>query len=427
MSSLDYTHFIDKSVVPPLTKALCRMSLEQYPPFLERLLGVWGPLSREPFKGITSDGTPVEGLSSLTANGAPVEQAARAADAWLASLAPSERARAALPLASDAWRQWQNTPLILSDALELEELGESQRQLALQVVAASLSPRGYERARVIMANNQFMGELVQMTDVLNEWRFALSIFGQPSTSEPWGWQLFGHHLAINCFFIGGQMVLSPVFMGMEPDDHDDQGQRRRLFEPHESRALSLLHSLSGPERARATLYESMLTADQPAQRFHPDDGRVRGGAFQDNRIVPYEGVPVAALGRKQRLHLLELASLFIDNLPTGPAAARMQDIERHLNDTWFAWIGKHDDASPFYFRIHGPVAMIEFDHHSGIFLANKEPERFHVHSIVRTPNGGDYGADLLGMHYARTHPHGPQPHSHDGGKTFHRHGDEEGK
>jgi hypothetical protein len=32
------------------------------------------------------------------------------------------------------------------------------------------------------------------------------------------------------------------------------------------------------------------------------------------------------------------------------------------------------------------------------------PYREHVHSMVRTPNGNDYGKDLLRQHYI-SHPH----------------------
>ena len=38
---------------------------------------------------------------------------------------------------------------------------------------------------------------------------------------------------------------------------------------------------------------------------------------------------------------------------------------------------------------------------------NEVPSRHHVHTVVRTPHGGDYGADLLGQHHARF--------DHDGG------------
>ena len=53
--------------------------------------------------------------------------------------------------------------------------------------------------------------------------------------------------------------------------------------------------------------------------------------------------------------------------------------------------------------------MIEFDHHSGVFLTNELPAKFHIHTIVRTPNGNDYGMDLLRMHYAQEHHEQARP------------------
>jgi hypothetical protein len=424
MSTADFSGFVDPAKVPRLSKDECRMGLFQYPPFLDRLLGVWGPLSRERFRGLTTDGKLIEGLFSMDPEGAPVAAAAEAASSWLAALDPAIRAKVCFPVDSDLWRHWQNTPLILRDPqVELIELPAPQRALALELVRASLSARGHERAREVMENNLFLGRLVDMTQTLNEWSFTLSIFGTPSTERPWGWQVFGHHLALNCMFLGGKMVLSPVFMGLEPD-HDRDGKHRRMFEPHEQGALRLMRSLSDSERARAVLYGSMLTADQPAGRYHPDDGRQVGGAFQDNRVVPEEGLLVSSLGVNARRNLLSLAELFVENLPDGPAEGRMRELERYLDKTYFAWIGPVDDVNPFYFRIHSPVALFEFDHHSGIFLANEEPARFHVHTIARTPNGGDYGADLLRHHYAaggHNHAAPGQQHSHDGGLTFHGH------
>ena len=58
--------------------------------------------------------------------------------------------------------------------------------------------------------------------------------------------------------------------------------------------------------------------------------------------------------------------------------------------------------------------MIEFDHHTGVFLTNEEPMTFHTHTIVRTPNGNDYGMDLLRLHY-ETAPHHNHGHKHDHG------------
>lgn len=40
--------------------------------------------------------------------------------------------------------------------------------------------------------------------------------GTPSATEPWGFQFDGHHLVINYFVLGHQVVMSPCFWGSEP-------------------------------------------------------------------------------------------------------------------------------------------------------------------------------------------------------------------
>lgn len=90
-------------------------------------------------------------------------------------------------------------------------------------------------------------------------------------------------------------------------------------------------------------------------------------------------------------------------MPEGHAALKRRQVEDHLAETRFAWRGGHDDTAAFYYRIHSPVLLVEYDNHPGIFLDNDEPERFHVHTIVREPNGNDYGKSLLAQHYATHH------------------------
>jgi hypothetical protein len=44
---------------------------------------------------------------------------------------------------------------------------------------------------------------------------------------------------------------------------------------------------------------------------------------------------------------------------------------------------------------------------------NDAPSRDHIHTVVRTPNGNDYGRDLLRQHYAQhDHAHGAMGHRH---------------
>ena len=120
--------------------------------------------------------------------------------------------------------------------------------------------------------------------------------------------------------------------------------------------------------------------------------------------MPTEGVLVAELSTGQKDKIVELASAFFAYLPDAPLAAKLNAIEQHFDRTWWCWIGGTDDEDPFYYRIQSPVAMMEFDHHPGVWLSNDEPAKCHIHTCVRTPNGNDYGKDLLRQHYAKMHP-----------------------
>lgn len=377
----------------------------------------WNALYAQPYRGVTTDGVVIPNLNALGPNGAPAEAMFNAARALLAALPHALQHAVQFRVDADEWRRWNNTEIYMHPyGLRLEELEPGHRQAVLEVVRASLSGSGYDKVRDVMRLNQFLGELVGNTRVLGEYSYNFSLFGQPSRSEPWGWQLFGHHLALNCLVLGEQMTITPTFMGAEPD-HADEGPypRHRIFEDEERWGLELMRSLAPELQDRALTYRSMSPgegSDMPESRFHRADQRQLGGAFQDNRVVPYEGVRATDFSAAQKTRLLDLVAAYLKPLPEGPLQARMEQVERHLADTWFSWIGPFEDGQPFYYRIQSPVAMIEFDHHSGVFLANEEPKPFHVHTIVRTPNGGDYGMDLLKLHYAEAH----QGH-HPGGRA----------
>ncbi len=376
-------------------------------PRARELFEAWAALGQQPFKGLTTDGVPRSGLFGLEDQGAPVGTMVAAALALLARFNPVERAAACFPVDTRVWQQWQNTEILIErHGLRLDETSEANREAVMAVVAASLSTKGFQLSRDVMRLNRFLGDLVGGPDVLGEWSYTFCLFGTPSPLEPWGWQLFGHHLSLSCLVVGGQMVLSPTFMGAEPT-YADHGAfaGTSVFEDEERKGLALMRSLSPEQRSRALISTSMKGEDHPPGRWHFADHLHLGGAHQDNRIVPYEGITGTALAARQRRDLIDLVSAYVAPLPAGPLAARLAEVERHLDETHFCWIGGQEEASTFYYRIQSPVIFIEFDHHSGVFLTNPEPAKFHVHTLVRTPNGNDYGVDILRQHYAQADHH----------------------
>ena len=370
-----------------------------------RLFDEWAALAAQPFRGITDGGGRRRGLFALKPEGAPVAAMAAAAGRLLDALTPEQRGRTLHPVGSPLWREWQNTEMLVEEhGLRLERADAAVRALAMAVVRESLSEKGFSESVGVMRLNAFLGEVLGAPGVLNEWSYTFCLFGQPSQAEPWGWQLFGHHLALNCLVLGGQMVLTPGFLGAEIA-HADAGPHAglRLFRDHERRGLALMNALPRALRERAVVGRSMTGADLPEGRRHFADHLHLGGAYRDNRAVPYEGLEAAAMDAAARRALVDLAGEYLGNLPEGPFRARMEAFERHLGETRFCWIGGTGEADAFYYRIQSPVAFIEFDMHGGVFLTNREPAKFHIHTIVRTPNGNDYGIDLLRQHYRRSH------------------------
>jgi hypothetical protein len=117
-------------------------------------------------------------------------------------------------------------------------------------------------------------------------------------------------------------------------------------------------------------------------------------------------VPASALSATQQSALLDLVALYVGNMRDDQAKVKMDDVRAHLNDTHFAWVGAATDTSVFYYRIHSPVVLIEFDHQRPVGTTSintpGQPTRAHIHVVVRTPNGNDYGKDLLAQHLRRS-------------------------
>ena len=167
-------------------------------------------------------------------------------------------------------------------------------------------------------------------------------------------------MAVNASVCGADLSISPTFFGAEPD-YIDEGPHKglRLFSEEEHLPLKLMQSLAPELQKKAQLYELMVGDHLPEDKWNPFDERHLGGATRDNRVIPYEGVCVKDFTSDQRQQVLRILAAFQEHLPEGPRRARMAQIERHLDETYFAWIGSFGDADPYYYRLQSPVALAE--------------------------------------------------------------------
>ena len=352
----------------------------------------------EPFKGITTNGELVSGLFALRATGISTAPVRSAAEAFLGGLSAEQRARAEFPVDDREWRMWVNTPAPARQGVSFEELSDAQRELALGLLRASLSTRGFEKTANIMKLNETFAELQttpQRKALFGQWKYWLTIMGTPSASEPWGWQLDGHHGIVNYFVLGDQVVMTPTFLGSQPVRAESgKFKGTAVLREEQDKGLALFASLEPAQRAVAAIRNERGTVPSLA------------GAYRDNVVLDYAGIRAADLDARQRTLLLELIAEYVNNAPEGHARIRLAEVNEHIDDTYFAWAGTADPLGAFYYRVQSPVVLIEFDHQlTTLSDGSRVPNRDHVHTVIRTPNGNDYGKDLLRQHYAQ-HPHG---------------------
>ena len=355
-----------------------------------------------PLCGLTADGHAIPGLFTTrhgTVDTGPLRDAALA---FLAALDPADQRKANFPLEASERRAWSNVhPNFFRHGVMLDDLTAPQRACGLDLLRTTLSARGFAQARDIMRLNELLVTVSGSPGEFGEWPYFISIFGTPAADAPWGWQLDGHHLNVNCCVLGDEIVLTPTFMGSEPCRVASGPLTGiEVFALEQQVGLDLIRSLDATQHAAAVLYSSIMPGTLPPHLEHWIDGRMQAGAFKDNAVLPYRGLRADALTDAQRRLLRRATDLYVGWARDDHAAVRTKEVDAHLDETWFSWFGGTGDADPFYYRIHSPVVLIELDCHPGIVFDNAEPTRHHIHTIVRTPNGGDYGTDLLTRHHA---------------------------
>ncbi len=352
----------------------------------------------EPFTGVTSDGTVVPSLFGTRSTGVSTAPAVTAAKAFLAALSEPQRTKTLFAVDDPEWRKWMNQHFYVRQGVGFDEMSAAQREAAFGLLKASLSARGLTLTRDIMRLNHTLGELNDNDFVqYGEWFYWITVMGTPSATEPWGWQLDGHHVIINYYVQGDQVVMTPTFIGSEPvTATSGKYAGTSVLQDEQNTALAFINSLDATARAKA-IVAPVKTANNN-----------RTEAFKDNAVLPYQGVKASELPPAAQAALTDLIGLYVGMMDDGHATVKMSEVKTHLADTHFSWVGATTPDAVFYYRIHSPVILIEFDHQTPIAIrlpdGSRGPTRQHIHAVVRTPNGNDYGKDLLRQHLL-THKH----------------------
>jgi hypothetical protein len=242
--------------------------------------------------------------------------------------------------------------------------------------------------------------------------YFLTFFGQPQPDTTWGFRLVGHHLSVNVTVVDGDLVnTTPFLMGAEPARF---GPFRILGE-EEDTAFTLLDSLTDPQQRQAIIHSkppadfvtrtvaTVGEIEYPA--YHGVGRRDAMITDEDRRALAYfrahpRGVRAGDLSPTQRPLFEDLLARFVHRARPGLVGFEMDRIAAAggVDELHFAWAGGTTIDLPHYFRIQGPVTLVEFD--------NAEDDANHVHSVWRDPSN-DFAADLLMQHHLES-DHGGQ-------------------
>ena len=311
-------------------------------------------------------------------------RAVAAAEAFLGTLDPAQRAKANVDLNEKTRIVWSNLPTGMAmqvgaterNGVKLGDMTPAQEKAALALVAATLSGDGFQKVMAIVDADEVLeiksAPTRQASQRMRFGRaeFYLGILGKPSTADPWMIQFGGHHLAINVTLVGQQNVLTPTHTGTQPATFSLQGKTIRPLGDENDKAFALINALNPEQQKQAILSYEVRN--------------IVLGPGADGKTIAPEGIRASSFTPAQRTMLVDLAREWVDILGDDAAAAKMKEIQAGLADTYFAWAGATTIGKGAYFRIQGPAVIIEYAP-QGSGDTNVD----HIHTIFRDPTN-DY-------------------------------------
>ena len=292
---------------------------------------------------------------------------------------------------------WHNTPNengTQRDGIIYGDLSDDQLQNFTNILQLFLSEGGYQK----------VDEITRLAEgLLNEtnptaWSpdyYSIDLFGDPENSGSWGFQLDGHHLAINFLVHGEEVSIVPAFLGGEPAVSTFNGTDFDIFKDERELALALYNGLTTDEASEAVSSNSHSMEVGPASTpgsVDPYRGDYDYSGFSGT------GLKYSDMSATTQASLVLVMQEYVYNMSTTFADLWWADIMMNLDDTYFVWIDEVDNptsTTPFYYRIYNPYLWVEYNAENA--LGGGGADYNHVHTITRIPNnpsttnGGDYG------------------------------------
>jgi len=274
-----------------------------------------------------------------------------AATSFLKSLSAEQRAQALLDYQSPDRTDWGYTATHIRKGLPLAAMDASQRELALALLAASLSDAGRRKALAIMRLDA-AGSDAKRPRAAGD-RYYVALFGTPDPEARWGLRIEGPQLSLN-FVIDKQRVISstPTCFGANPSIVKTPAVPELpvgscVLAQEEALAFQLLESLSAPQRQAA-----VVSKRAPAD--------IRNAGLASPPISVPTGLAANDMTPEQVALLQRLVREYAENLPSDLAQERLALIEeQHWGNVRFDWLGAETTEAAHHYRIQGMSFVIE--------------------------------------------------------------------
>ncbi|MEM6689684.1 MAG: DUF3500 domain-containing protein [Planctomycetota bacterium] len=317
-----------------------------------------------PRSAFVSDASHVVGTYKPKASNQSPTAMADAGMAFLNSLDDQQRKAVSYPLDDPERKRWTNLPQRRGNGgLALGKCNEMQIMAFCDLLATMLSEQGYQKTcNIMLADDQLLNNGQPRAGFGTE-DFFVVIFGKPSPTDPWGFQLDGHHLGLNLSIEGESITFAPSFIGTQPEIFNIADHQIRPLAGENDLAFKLVNSLTEDQKATAILSNSK--------------GNLRAGPGQD-AVPEMVGIKCESLNEQQKSLVLKLIALWVNDLPQKQAEQRMEQLAGELNETRFGWRGSLDNGNAISYSIQGPTLIIEY--------AAQDARASHIHTIYRDPS-----------------------------------------
>lgn len=309
-----------------------------------------------------------------------------AAKTFVALLNPELKKQTVFPYEDDERLNWHYVPRFRNGA-SLHDLSQLQLNAALNLLKESLSVQGFKKATDVMALEEVLRDIENRgsdDSYRDPKKFYFTIFGDPSSDQPWGWRLEGHHISLNFSAIDNTVQSStPSFLGSNPATVPS-GKRKgeQILKQESDLGFALVNSLT-----QAQLKHALVGDDAYSD--------ILSGNKRKASLLTPQGIPFTSLTESQKKMLRALLDVYVKNYELGFAKTLMKKIEdAGIDNLTFAWAGSLKPGRGHYYRIQGPMLLIEFD--------NTQNGANHIHSVVRDLTN-DFAEDILREHYAKEH------------------------